>query len=166
MFTDPKLEVRPVQPYMGVRTQTTMAELGETIPRLHDEVLGWLGARGKAPAGLPFIRYHVIDMASALEVTLGWPVAQALEGDGRVEAGTLPAGRYASLVYTGVENGIEGNRALLEWGAAQGLSWDTFASERGDGFGARYESFLTDPEGEPDPTRWQTEVAIRLADGK
>jgi effector-binding domain-containing protein len=164
MLTEPKLEERPAQPYVGIRTETPMAELGEVIPRLHDEVLSWLEARGLSPAGPPFIRYHVIDMANALAVTLGWPVAESVAGDARVEAGELPAGRYASLVYTGIENGIEGNRALLEWGAEQGLAWDTFVSERGDGFGARFETFLTEPDDEPDPTKWETEVAIRLAD--
>lgn len=164
MFTDPVIDDRPDQPYVGIRTEVTMAELGEVIPRLHDEVLGWLESKGLTPSGPPFIRYHVIDMAHALEVTLGWPVAQAVSGDGRVEAGSLPAGRYASLVYTGVENGVAGNGALLEWGARQGLVWDTFVSERGDGFGARYESFLTDPDDEPDLAKWETEVAIRLAD--
>jgi len=27
-----------------------------------------------------------------------------------------------------------------------------------------YESYLIDPAGEPDPEKWETEVAIRLAD--
>lgn len=124
MFTEPKLEDRPAQPYVGIRAQTTMAELGEVIPRLHDEGLGWLRAQDKSPAGPLSIRYHVIAMASALEVTLGWPVAEALEGDGRIGAGTLPAGRYASLVYTGVENGIEGNWALLEPDYATGIKME------------------------------------------
>ena len=44
--------------------------------------------------------------------------------DERVVADILPAGRYASLVYTGIENGIAGNAALLNWGAARGLVWD------------------------------------------
>lgn len=164
MFSQPKIEERSAQPYVGISTQTTMAELGAVIPRLHDEVLGWLESKGLAPSGPPFIRYHVIDMARELEVTLAWPVARNLEGDGLIAAGSLPAGRYGSLVYTGIENGIAGNGALLEWGAEQGLNWDTFASEKGDGFGARYESFLTGPDDEPDPAKWETEVAIRLAD--
>jgi hypothetical protein len=39
-----------------------------------------------------------------------------------------------------------------------------WADPHGDAFGSRYESYLTDPGEEPDPARWQTEVAIRLAE--
>src|SRR5205814_9807599 len=123
-------------------------------------VFAWLKKEGVRPAGAPFIRYHVINMTGNMDIELGVPVASALAGDGRVAAGVLPAGRYASLTYTGVKLGIEANRALLDWGAAKGLKWDTFAAENGDGFGARYESFLTDPADEPDQAKWETEVAI------
>jgi effector-binding domain-containing protein len=110
------------------------------------------------------MRFHVINMTSKMDVELGVPVASAVPGDDRVTAAVLPAGRYAALVYTGVENGTMGNKALLEWGATNGLVWDTYVAENGDGFGARLESYLTDPAEEPNPAKWDTEVAIRLAD--
>lgn len=163
MHTTPQIEERATQPAVAIRAQVTMQELGATIPRLHTEVFDWLAARGIAPAGPPFIRYHVIDMAATLDIAIGVPVASDVGGDARVEAATLPAGRYATLVYTGVDNGIAANGALLDWGAAQGLAWDSHPTARGDAFGARLESFLTDPDDEPDMDRWETEVAIRLA---
>lgn len=162
--TEPKLDERTDQPTVGIRTQASMNELGSIIPQLNGEVFTWLEKRGVAPSGPPFIRYHVINMPGMMDIELGWPVAQAMSGDERVSASALPAGRYASLIYTGIENGIGGNGALLDWGAEQGLVWDTFASDKGDGFGARYESFLTGPEDNPNPANWDTEVAIRLAD--
>jgi effector-binding domain-containing protein len=165
MMTEPRLEDRSAQHYVGIRTQATMQEMrAGLIPRLLGEVFAWLEKQGVAPAGAPFIRYHVINMESKLDIELGVPVASALAGDGRISAGVLPAGRYAALIYTGVENGIPANGALLDWGAEQGLVWDTYAAENGDGFGARIESYLTDPADEPDPAKWETEVAIRLAD--
>ncbi|HEY8285208.1 MAG TPA: GyrI-like domain-containing protein [Chloroflexota bacterium] len=163
MISEPKLEDRAEQPYLGIRTQATMSELGTVIPQLHGEVFAWLRKQGVAPAGAPFIRYHVIDMAAKLDIELAVPVASAVSGEGRVSAGALPAGRYATLIYTDVGRGIEANAALLDWGARQGLTWDSWPAENGEGFGARFESFLTDPRDEPDPTKWETEVAIRLA---
>lgn len=164
MFTEPKLDERPDQHYMGIRTEVPMRQLGTVIPQLNGEVFAWLGKQGVAPAGAPFIRYHVIDMADRMDVEMGVPVANAMAGDERVAPGILPAGRYASLVYTGVKNGMPGNKALLDWGAEQGIVWDIYQSDKGDGFGARYESFLTDPADEPNMAKWETEVAIRLAD--
>jgi effector-binding domain-containing protein len=164
MFTEPKLDERPDQHYMGIRTQVPMQQLGTVIPQLNGEVFAWLNKQGEAPAGAPFIRYHVIDMADNMDIELGVPVANAIAGDERVRPGVFPAGRYGALVYTGVQNGMQGNKALLDWGAEQGIVWDTYQSDKGDGFGARYESFLTEPEDEPDMAKWETEVAIRLAD--
>jgi hypothetical protein len=55
---------------------------------------------------------------------------------------------------------------LLDWAKSKGLAWDRWDDEKGDAFGGRYESFLTDPAEEPNPAKWDTEVAIRLADNQ
>jgi DNA gyrase inhibitor GyrI len=77
-----------------------MSELGKVAER-HPEVFGWLAARSLAPAGAPFFKYNVIDMMRELEVELGVPVATAVDGDGSVVSGVLPAGRYATLMHVG-----------------------------------------------------------------
>jgi effector-binding domain-containing protein len=166
MIGTPKLEERTEQHYVGIRTQATMQELARVIPDSNSEVAAWLRKQGVAPAGAPFVRYLVIDMEALLEIAVGFPVASALPGDEHVTAGVLPAGRYASLVYTGIDNGIEANKVLLFWGRDQGLEWDTWDTEKGSGWGARFETFLTNSQEEPDQSKWQTEVAIRLADEK
>jgi effector-binding domain-containing protein len=164
MITQPKLEDRNEQHYAGIRTEVPMEQLPNVIPQLLGEVFAWLGKQGITPAGAPFIRYHVIDMKAKLDIELGVPVAATLPGDGHISAGVLPAGRYASLIYTGVMNGIEGNRALLDWAKAKGITWDRWDTDKGDAFRSRIESYLTDPNVEPDPAKWETEVAIKLAD--
>lgn len=163
-MTDPMIDEREEQPYAGIRTQVKMSELSRAVPELTAELCDWLGERGIGQAGSSFIRYHVINMENLLDVEMGVPVKNAIEGDDRVKAGAIPAGRYASLVYTGVENGIQGNAALLGWGEEQGLKWDMWDDPNGDAFGSRYESLRTDPEEVPDPAKWDTEVAIKLAD--
>ncbi|HTK07336.1 MAG TPA: GyrI-like domain-containing protein [Ktedonobacteraceae bacterium] len=163
--TEPQITEREVQHYVGIRTQVPMQEMGSgVIPRLHQEVFAWMQKQGVFPAGAPFIRYYVINMPGLLDIEMGWPVASALSGNERIRAGVLSAGRYASLIYTGVENGIAGNKVLIDWGTEKGLVWDRRDDAHGDAFGSRFESFLTDPRDEPDMAKWETEVAIRLAD--
>jgi effector-binding domain-containing protein len=164
MIGQPRLEDRAERQYVGIRTQLPIRELGSTIPKLLAELFRRLDQQGVAPSGPPFIRYHVINMAAEMDVELGISVETALSGDGTVSPGVLPAGRYAVLVYTGRDNGIAGNAALLDWGKQQGLVWDRWSTNNGDAFGARYESFLTNPDEEPDNRKWQTEVAVKLAD--
>lgn len=164
MFDQPHLEDRDAQHYVAIRTQVTMQELGAVLPQLWGEVFAWLGQQGIAPSGAPLVRYLVIDMARQLDIAVGVPVAVASSGDERVIPGVLPAGRYATLVYTGIEHGIAANAALQTWAQDQGIAWRKEATEHGDRWEARVEFSLTDPADEPDPAKWQTEVAYLIAD--
>jgi effector-binding domain-containing protein len=168
MINEPNWEHRSERHYIAIRTQLTLQALGTgVIPRLQREVRVWLEKQGIAPAGAPFIRYLVIDMMAKLDIEVGWPVAHVLSGNDRISAGVLPAGRYASLIYIGPYEGdglIKANTALLDWGAQHGIVWDSWQTEHGNAFGARLESYLKGPENEPDPAKWETEVAIRVTD--
>src|SRR5487761_275577 len=101
MTTEPEITELPAQHYAAIHVSVTMEALGAVVPPLNGEVFGWLDARGIAPAGPPFWKYNVIDMAQNLEVAAGCPVAEPVTGDGRVVAGVLPAGRYATLRHVG-----------------------------------------------------------------
>ena len=46
----------------------------------------------------------------------------------------------------------------------QGIKWDAWDAEHGHAFRSRVEVFITDPADEPDMAKWETEVAIKLAD--
>ena len=165
MITGPTLDTREVQDYVAIRTQVTMEEMDTVPPQLHDEVFAWLETQGVPPAGAPFIRYHVINMSAQLDIELGVPVARPLSGDERIRPGVIPAGHYASLVYTGDYAGlIEANRVLIDWAKENGITWDAWEAENGDAFGGRFEFYPNGPDTEPDPAKWETEVAIRLAD--
>jgi effector-binding domain-containing protein len=165
MISVQRVEQRVDQPYAAIRTEVGMGGFGEVLGPMWGEVFGWLGRRGIEPAGPPLIRYLVIDMAHGLQIDVGVPVVGPISGDGRIIGEVLPGGRYACLTYTGDYGGLVGaNAALQEWAAEQGLPFDKHATERGDAFGGRIESYLTDPAEEPDPSRWETEIAYRLAD--
>ena len=64
MTTEPTLEYRDEQPYVAIRTQVTMQELGMLLPPLHGDVFGFLARKGIAPAGAPFWRYRVVDVSN------------------------------------------------------------------------------------------------------
>jgi effector-binding domain-containing protein len=164
MSAVPEIVTRAEQPYVAIRERVTMAELGGLGARFGD-VFGWLAARGLEPAGAPFFRYNVIDMMRQLEVEAGVPVAAAVDGDAGVVSGVLPAGRYAAVTHVGSPDELLGaTKALLDWAADQGLSWDMTPGESGDRWGSRLEIYRTDPALEPDMSKWQTQLAFRLAD--
>jgi effector-binding domain-containing protein len=168
MINEPKIEDRNDQHYVGIRTQVTMQELGTLLPPLWGEVYGWLANKGLKPTGAPLWRYRVIDMAAKLGIDVGVPVATPVTGDNRITADTLPAGRYATIVYTGPYEGLmQATADLLAWAQKKGIVWDKWAAgSRAEGWRARIEHYLTDPREEPNSAKWQTELAFKLADGQ
>lgn len=158
----PKIEKRPQQVYMGIRSLAPFVGMSKVVRKLSDEMYAWVDEHQVKPSGPPFLRYHVIDMRGAMDIEFGFPVPQALPEAGNVKAGVLPAGQYASLVYSG--GGVSGNRALIQWVRGQGLEFDRWNTEQGDNFRARYETYLTNPDVEPRKSRWHIEVAIKLAE--
>lgn len=164
MSAAPEIVTRAEQPYVAIRARVTMAELRGLGDRF-GEVFAWLGARDLAPAGPPFFRYDVIDMMRELQVEAGVPVAAAVDGEAQVSSGVLPAGRYATLTHVGQPSELPAvTKALLDWAAGQGLTWDMSPGEGGERWGSRLEIYLTDPSQEPDMSKWVTQLAFRLAD--
>src|SRR6266705_1115288 len=136
MSSAPEIVTRAEQPYVAIRTQVTMEDLGTVVPPLNQEVFAWLGARGPA----------------------------AVAGDDRVVAGVLPAGRYATLTHAGHPSELmAATKALLDWAAEQGLIWDVTPGADGDRWACRLENYLTDPSQEPDMSKWVTQLAFKLA---
>jgi hypothetical protein len=159
----PKIDQRPEEQYMGIRTQTPFKGMFTVVDKhLFKELRAWMKQAGIEAAGSPLLRYHVINMEGEMDIEVGIPVAKALPGNGRVCPGVLPAGRYANLIY--INNGYTGNGALTRWGIENGLAFDQWDVPQGHAFRARYERYLTDPKIQPLKTKWEVEVAIKLAD--
>lgn len=162
MPATPEITERAAQPYVAIRAAVTMQQLPGLADRI-GEVLGWLAEHGIAPAGPPFLRFHVIDMERLLQVEAGVPVPAAAAGDGRVTAGVLPAGRYATAVHIGPYDGLIGAvSSLLQWADSRSLEWDMSTADDGEHWGCRLEIYLTDPSEQPDPAQWETQLAFRL----
>lgn len=162
-MAEPTVEERSEQPYVGITRTITMTTFNEIADRL-PEIFGWLDARGLAPAGAPFFRYHFIDMERELEVEAGVPVAAPVAGEGDIRAGVLPAGRYVTLHHVGhPDELIEVTAQLLAWADEQGLRFDKTDLTRSQRWGSRLEMLHSNPAEEPDMSKWRTELAFRLA---
>ena len=134
------------------------------VPPLNQEVFAWLGGRGAAPAGAPFWKYNVIDMAEnsrskracrsprPWQAMTGWcPACSRPGATPRSPTWVIPA---SSLAATG---------ALLDWAAGQGLTFDMSPGDNGERWACLLEIYLTDPSQEPDMSKWVTELAFKLA---
>jgi effector-binding domain-containing protein len=165
MLSEPTIVDRPAQPYVSITERVSMQDIGMVLPQLHPEVGLWLREHGIRQSGAPFWKYDVINMTGTMEVEVGAPIAEPAEGDDRVRASVIPAGRFVTATFTGHPMGLEGaTGTLLDWANEQGLTWDMSATDVGDVWGARLEIYETDPLVEPDMSNWVTTLAFRLID--
>lgn len=138
----------PAQPVMSIRLVTTQAQLGDVMDQVLPEVWGYLEGKGVPPVGAPFARYHDYT-PERIDLEVGLPVAQALEGAGRIQAGELPGGPVAATRHFGPYDQLgQAYDALAAWIKQQGRE-----SSR-----APWEVYLTNPAELPNSADWQTEV--------
>lgn len=66
-------------------------------------------------------------------------------------------------LYAGPYDGLpSATEELLAWAESTGIVWDSESTSAGEAWGSRTELYLTDPETEPDPSRWETLLALRV----
>ena len=160
MNVEPKLEYRKEQPYVAVRAQVGIP-FGEFLGGFWGEANAFLARKGLTPSGPPFIRYLTIDMDKELDIEVGFPVASIVEGDNRIKTGVFPEGQYAVYLYFGhYDNLVAVTADFLAWAEKNKITWQTAINEGVEWWAGRIEWYPTDPDTEPDPQKWQTELAF------
>src|ERR1700754_3318395 len=124
------IQQREPQAVLSIRQTVRIADLTEAQGASLHELWQVLKDRGVKPAGSPFVRYHTFgDVENDVET--GVPVAETVEGAGRVVAGELPGGRAIRTVHLGGHDRLgEAYNRISEWLAANGESagpaWEVY----------------------------------------
>ena len=170
MHSEPQIQERPAQPYLAIRREVTDG-VPAAVDTAFPELFGWLGERGIGLSGAPFIRMLEVDHdGEPLELEVGVPVPEAVRGDGPVRAGSLPAGRWLTLLHTGpyrseTEPDLLGAHARLQrWCIENGVGDTRGATDRGWALPGSVDHFIVGPDSEPDFAKWQTELAYLTAE--
>lgn len=156
---EPHLEDRDEQPYVGISTEASRSEWGQ-VNALVGELVGWLEKRDETLAGAPFYRFDEIgDDTEPFSLMVEIPTESQLSGDERVQAGTVPGGTYAVTIHEGHPDDPGQSHAKLQaWPGEQGHELARSVEGDSDVWEGRYEHYLTDPDEEPDPVEWSTEI--------
>jgi effector-binding domain-containing protein len=149
------VEDREPQPVLSIRTNVPVAQLAQAQGERLSELWRSMQARGLAPVGPPFVRYHTLGETET-DVEVGMPVSESAPGEGRIEPGALPGGAAISTWHVGAHDSLgEAYGRLSAWledngREAAGAAWEVY--------------WWIDPSREPDPaswpppTRWRTEL--------
>ena len=168
MITQPKIERRKKQHYVAIRMAVPIP-FGKYLQPAWDEVYNWMMSKEIQPSGPAIIRYLTTDMSRELDIDIGFTIDKAVKGDERITTAFLPAGKYATLTYTGPYKGkgiFKATVALLEWAKDNKMKWDISRKNGVEWWNGRAEFYFSDPTIEKDPTKFKTELAFLVADKK
>lgn len=169
----PNIEYRKPQPYVSLSAHVYWGDISDTFWRLLPEIYEWLESKGVESAGAPFVRHLVfyhgkepydvegVPVADR-SIEVGIPVAHAVFGSGRIQAGTIPGGRYAFVRCSGLVTSPTTSQ-LLDWVKMNGFKNQSDGESNITAWGGRFEYYLT-KQTEKQERKRQFEIAILLVE--
>ena len=147
------VETLQAQPAAVFRAEVAMADLPAAFERGFHATFAAAQAQGVGVVGPPFGFYPRMP-TDTVEVLVGFPVATPVSPTDDVARFELPSGPAVVGVHVGPYDGLsETYDELAAWAAAEGhLLADHM-----------WESYVSDPEEEPDPATWETRIVWPLA---
>lgn len=163
MLTLPQTKKRKAQPYIYVPFTVSMRQMQKPAREGFPQIFAHLEKHGLQPVGAAFYNYRRIDMASTLDVEAGIAVKALGPEEGNVRNGTLPAGNFIGLSWTGHPDKLMTvTGMLIGWVKETGQKFDVEEKPDGDHFACRLEIYESDPAEVPDMNDWVTTLAFKL----
>lgn len=151
MLSEPTIEYREAIPYAAIHTRVAMQAIPKELPPLIFQVVDWVKKHQLREAGSPFFRYLSMNNG-VMDVEVGIPLDKLPQGDGKVIAGSFPAGKYLTARHTGPYHELPKSH----------MSMDSYANAHGLKGGTRAEFYVTHPDEEKDQSKWITDLALHL----
>lgn len=163
MLTLPTTETRKAQAYVYVPFTVTMQQMQKPAQEGFPLVFDYLTKHGLKPVGAAFYNYRRINMADTLDVEAGIAVEAPGPEEGRVKNGTLPAGTFVGLSWTGHPDKLMTvTGMLIGWLKETQQTLDVEEKADGDHFACRLEIYESDPDEVPNMEDWVTTLAFKL----
>ncbi len=153
--TKAKIEVKDMkaQKALVIKADMPTAEIGQKMGEMYEYLFNYTVQNQITPVGPPFAVYLSFDPEGNTVFEAGLPVAEETSGSGEVEYREYPATKAVSVLYTGpYEKMIPVYEKIMQYIEenslkAKGMSW---------------EIYLTDPNEEPDPEKYQTIISFPI----
>lgn len=148
VMVDIEIVERAEQQTACVRESVPMDAVSAFFARAFHDTLATMQAQGIQPTGAPFAKYYGVP-TTVVDVEAGFPVAHKITPGGGIMAGTLPRGRVVEATHIGpYENLHQTYAEMARYFETAGLTPGA----------VMWESYLSDPEREPDSATWRTQI--------
>lgn len=90
----------PAVPVLCKKVRSPVGELPTLLGQVFQELAQYLVAKGTPPSQAPYVAYFNLDMED-LDLEIGFPLSNPVEGQGPLLAGEIPAGPKATAIHRG-----------------------------------------------------------------
>ncbi|MGE5392320.1 MAG: GyrI-like domain-containing protein [Candidatus Saccharibacteria bacterium] len=152
-MTEIKIVDTQSTPAAGMEIVSNMAEVSKVIGQAYGQIMAYLGQNGIQPAGMPFVYYPEMspDAEGRWKMIPGFPTTQPIQGADSIQPLTLPATQAATAIHMGPYETLEKTYAeMMSWIKENGYELN----------GPMWEYYFTDPQSEPDTSKWRTDIYI------
>lgn len=133
---------------LSIRETCSFAELGDKFGEIYSEIGKFRKENALKSAGFPFGIYHSFS-PEKIDLEAGIPIEGGTEPEGRINISETYAGKAVMTAFAGPYDKLAD-------------AWKRFAEVVDDaGYklaGPCFEVYITDPEEEPDSSKWITEL--------
>jgi effector-binding domain-containing protein len=145
MMDDVRIVTSPPRQLAVTVSQGTAADIGPLVSSAFGTVIEHLARMGRRPDGPAVARYTMRDDGS-FDLAAGFPVDEAIAGDGVVEPLTLPAVEVATTTFLGAYRDLPLAYDRLRTGVAE-------LGRQLDEVGPMWEEYWSEPTAQPEETR-------------
>ncbi|HEY3440559.1 MAG TPA: GyrI-like domain-containing protein [Paludibaculum sp.] len=149
----PQIQQRDAQPAVVMRTEAPPGGVGAALDRLLPAVFAHIQQLGGTPGGAPFTRFLGFAAGGLMIIEVGVPTLDALPSSSEVTSIVLDGGPCVTLLHAGTYDALPACHAQLD-------EWFETTGRRPAGY--RWEAYITDPGGDPDPSTWHTLITQAL----
>ena len=153
--TKARIEVKDMQAQKAlvIKSDVPTSEVGSKMGEIYGFLFNYTIQNQIAPVGPPFAVYLSFDPEGNTVFEAGLPIAEEAAGSGEVEYREYPATKAASMLYTGPYEKMEpAYEKIMQYIKENNLKDK----------GVAWETYLTDPNEEPDPEKYQTIISFPI----
>lgn len=146
----PTVEIveRPAFHFISLRKEVELEDISNQMGMMYAKLTNFINQNNLIMANMPYAIYHKVD-GDMIDLECGMPVDTVIEAQDNILTGTMPAGKCATADHIGPYSNLEKtHRFIQKWIQDNGFHLN----------GSPMERYLTDPQKEPDQSKWVTAI--------
>lgn len=144
--------ILPESVFAGIKKNVKWENIGVEMGNMYQQISAFIQQNNLTIADMPLAIYHSMNEDN-MEIECGIPVTEPFESKAGINCGKRAAGKYAYAIHVGSYETLEQTHTTIQkWISDHGFTIS----------GGPVEVYLTDPQSEPNPEKWVTNIYYPL----